>query len=293
MSKNVFSGSLSPSDEKKLRQELIDNGFSLAKVQHAFWQAQKDRVFITFFQNGKIVIQGKNAGDYAKQFLFPLRNDQTIPGLESIKSLSQWIGTDESGKGDFFGPLVVAALHVNKKSERALWLLGVRDSKTIADQKIIQLASDIKKSFSHSVVSISPYRYNSLYEKYHNLNRLLTAAHVQVITNLVEKTNCFVVIADKFGDERLLHHALQDVSHLTLVQKNQAEINLAVAGASILAREKYIQSLDELSQKYEMNFPLGASSEVIEVAQKFVKQYGKEELKSVAKIHFKTMRQVL
>ena len=292
MSKNIFSGKFNPADENKLRNILEKDNFILSDVQHAFWQARRERLFITFYRSGKVLIQGKNATDYAEQYLFPLKSKQNIYGLESVKSLSNWIGTDESGKGDFFGPLVVAALHVNKKTEQKLWLMGVRDSKSIPDEKIIELASAIKKTFSFSVVIYAPDKYNNLYAKVKNLNLLLAAAHAQVINNLIEKTNCDVVISDKFGDEKLIQNALGDTSNITLIQQNRAEANLAVAGASILAREKFLKSLDKLSNKYLMNFPCGVSSKVTKAGKRFVQQFGKADLANVAKIHFKTIKQV-
>jgi len=292
MSKNVFSGKFDPADEGRLRENLEKDNFILSGVQHAFWQAQRERLFITFYRSGKVLIQGKNATDYAEQYLLPLKTKQNIHGLEYIKSLKNWIGTDESGKGDFFGPLVVGALYVNKKSEQKLWAMGVCDSKSISDQKIIELAKEIKKVFPFSVVTFTPDKYNKLYSGIKNLNQLLATAHAQAIKNLIEKTNCDVVIADKFGEEKLIQNALGNTINLTLIQKNRAEENLAVAGASILAREKFIKGLDNLSNKYQINFPAGASNKVIDAAKLFVQRFGKEELANVAKIHFKTIKQL-
>ena len=276
MSKNVFSGKFDPGDESILRKNLEKDNFIITSVQHAFWQAQRERLFITFYRSGKVLIQGNNATGYAEHYLLPLKAKQNIHGLENIKSLKNWIGTDESGKGDFFWPLVGGALHVNKKSDQKLWAMGVRDSKSISDQKIIEIAGAIKKAFHFSVVTFTPGKYNKLYSELKNLNQLLAMAHAQAIKNLIEKTNCDVVIADKFGEEKLIQNALGDTTNLSLIQKNRAEENLAVAGASILAREKFIKGLEELSNKYQMNFPVGASSKVIETAKRFVRQFGKE-----------------
>lgn len=293
MGKNVFTSKFEPQDEAKLRKILENDGFELAPVEHAYWQAQKVRTFITFYRSGKVVIRGKDVEESVGKYLSSLKSEQEIHGLESISDLNEWIGTDESGKGDFFGPLVVAALHVNKKSEHRLWSLGVQDSKKMTDQKIIELASIIKKSYVHSVVSILPKKYNQLYQQYNNLNKLLASAHAKAIENLLEKTSCSVVLSDKFGDESLIHNALGENVHITLIQKNRAEENLAVAGASILAREKFISGLNKLFLTYEMHFPPGASKNVVDTAEQFVKRFGEHELQNIAKLHFKTTKQII
>ena len=292
MSKNIFSGKFNVAEENNLRKILQKDGFILTQVQHAYWQAKKDRIFITFYKSGQVVIQGKSATDVADVYLSSLKSQQNIFGLDSIKSLDNWIGTDESGKGDFFGPLVVAALYVDKKVEHNLWLMGVRDSKKMTDQKISQLAHSIRKNIPHSVVTFSPDKYNKFYNHYNNLNRQLASAHAQAIQNLVEKTGCQIVIADKFADEKLIKNAIGNDMDITLIQKNKAEANIAVAGASILARDKFIRSMDELSLKYQMNFLPGASNKVVDVAKRFIQRFGKNKLNSVAKVHFKTMKQL-
>ncbi|OQX95074.1 ribonuclease HIII [candidate division KSB1 bacterium 4572_119] len=293
MPKSVFSSKVDIKDEKKLKQTLEKDGFVLEPVDHAFWQAKKDRVFITFYRSGKVVIRGKNIDGYADKYLGELKTNQEIHGLEKVHNLREWIGTDESGKGDFFGPLVVAALYVDKKLEHKLWQLGVQDSKKITDSRIVETAKQIRRNFTHSVVTILPMKYNQIYEKYRNLNKLLAYAHAQAIKNLMEKTSCRVIIADKFGDEKLIYDALGETKDLTLIQRNKAEANLAVAGASILAREKFVTSLDSLTDKYGLTFPPGASSNVITAGRRFIQKYGQNELKNVAKLHFKTTKRLV
>ena len=290
MAKSYFSSKFNPAAQSELRKQLEKDGFVLKDVDHAFWQARKERNFITFYRSGKVVIQGKNVQEYVDKYLTFLKSNQSIHGLESITDLQNWIGTDESGKGDVFGPLVVAALYIDKKSEHKLWLLEAKDSKKMSTQKIIETAKLVKKIFIHTVVSLPPKKYNKLYQQFGNLNKLLAFAHAQAIQNLIEKTSCSVVISDKFGDEAILQDALGNTKDFKLIQKVRAEDNLAVAGASILARAKFVESLDQLSQKYEMDFPPGASKKVGIALQRFLHKYGKDELKNVAKTHFKTIQ---
>ena len=147
------------------------------------------------------------------------------------------IGTDESGKGDYFGPLVAAGVFVPEGQGEVLKELGVRDSKRISDNRIRDLAEQIKSGYPHSVVSIGPERYNALYTKIKNLNKLLAWAHARVIENILEEVNCGRVVADQFGDEGYIRNALMKRGKdIELIQRTKAEDDPAVAAASILAR---------------------------------------------------------
>src|SRR5205085_11050038 len=115
-----------------------------------------------------------------------------------------WIGIDESGKGDYFGPLVIAAVHVTPRIEEDLLALNVRDSKKISDGMIKKLEVDIKTLCRHSVIAIGPERYNELYAKIRNLNRLLAWGHAKALETLLEQVPCARAISDQFGDERLI-----------------------------------------------------------------------------------------
>jgi ribonuclease HIII len=206
-----------------------------------------------------------------------------------------YIGVDESGKGDFFGPLVIAGIVSSDEINQKLITLGVRDSKKLSDKKIVELAEEIKKICIYEIVVINPKRYNELTQKL-NLNRVLAWGHARVIENLLgkaesEKIVCTMAISDKFGDEHYLIESLMTKGKkIELVQRHKAEADPAVASASILARNEFLSRLKLLSEKYKIEFPRGASSKVVEVAGDFVKKYGRGELNNVAKIHFRTSK---
>ena len=203
------------------------------------------------------------------------------------------IGIDESGKGDYFGPLVIAAVHVTPESEPDLRLIEVRDSKRISDGRILEMAPDIRQVCKHSVVAIGPQRYNELYAKIRNLNRLLGWGHARALENLLEQVDCSLVIADQFGDERFVRSALLEKGkQVRLIQKPKAETDLAVAAASILARAEFLLRLKRLSEDVGTSLPKGASSAVELAARMVVKKHGKERLSTVAKMHFKTTQAV-
>jgi len=216
-----------------------------------------------------------------------------VPAATSLSSLNR-IGIDESGKGDYFGPLVIAAVFVTPVLEQDLALMQVRDSKKISDERILEMAPDIRLLCPHSLVAIGPQRYNELYAKIKNLNRLLAWGHARGLENLLQQVECDLAIADQFGDERLILNALQEKGkQIRLVQRTKAESDLAVAAASILARAEFLQRLDRLSQELNTTLPKGASPAVELAGRMVVKKYGRDRLGTVAKLHFKTTKQVL
>lgn len=204
------------------------------------------------------------------------------------------IGIDESGKGDYFGPLVIAGVYVSSDQEELLRESGVRDSKAIADKKAVALAEQIRETCPFTVVVIGPERYNSLHASFKNLNKLLAWGHARAIENLLEKVACTRVVADQFGDERFLKNALMAKGReVILIQKPRAEEEIAVAAASIIARAEFLRRLQDLSARYSVPLPKGASDVVIRAGQAFVQRHSSDALGQVAKLHFRTTERVL
>ena len=204
------------------------------------------------------------------------------------------IGIDESGKGDYFGPLVIAAVFVDETTQNELALMAVRDSKKISDGRILELAPDIRTICPHSVIAIGPQKYNQLYAKIKNLNRLLAWGHAKALETLLERVPCSRAISDQFGDERLILNALQDKGRkIVLAQLTKAEADLAVAAASILARAEFLLRLKRLSDEIGTTLPKGASPAVELAGRMIVKKHGEQRLSTVAKLHFKTTKAVL
>jgi len=205
------------------------------------------------------------------------------------------IGIDESGKGDYFGPLVIAAVFVDGTTQGELALMQVRDSKKLSDGRVLELAPDIKTICPHSIIAIGPQKYNELYAKIKNLNRLLAWGHAKALENLLERgVVCERAISDQFGDERLILNALQEKGRkIVLEQRTKAESDLAVAAASILARAEFLIRLKRLSTEVGTTLPKGASPAVELAAKMIIKKHGRERLDSVAKLHFKTTQSIL
>lgn len=204
------------------------------------------------------------------------------------------IGVDESGKGDFFGPLCVAGVLVDEKSEKLFEDCGIKDSKKLSDKKILELEKIIKSNSPHSVVVISNAKYNELYTKIKNLNKLLAWAHARVIENISQNNQCDYALSDKFGDESLIKSALMENGRkIELRQAVRAESDIAVAAASILARAAFVKKIAGMESDYGCKFPKGCSDLVKTAADEFISKHGKQKLNEVCKMHFKTYKEIL
>lgn len=204
------------------------------------------------------------------------------------------IGTDEAGKGDYFGYLVIAGVMIRTpEEEEKLVKAGVTDSKKLSDKRIQALASEITANYLHDIVMISPAKYNQLYEKFGNLNRLLAWGHARVIENLLDQAPCSYAISDQFGDEKYILQALQKRGKaITVVQRPRAESDVAVAAGSILARATFVRTLARLSQEVGMELPKGATH-IIEPGKQLVARHGADILAKVAKLHFRSTEKIL
>ncbi|MFH1701468.1 MAG: ribonuclease HIII [Candidatus Zixiibacteriota bacterium] len=203
------------------------------------------------------------------------------------------IGVDESGKGDFFGPLVIAAVCLKPDQFQKLIDMGVKDSKNISDKKIQRLSGEIKNQCEFDVIIINPLKYNQLYQKIKNLNQLLGWGHARAIENLLAKTSAKRAISDKFGNEKFIRdNLLEKGKMIELIQKVRGEAHPAVAAASIVARAEFVKRMDSLSKEVGFKLPLGASMIVDNAGRELVKKEGRGILDKTAKIHFKNYKKI-
>jgi len=203
------------------------------------------------------------------------------------------LGVDESGKGDFLGPLVIAGVLADEKGAVLLQDRKVRDSKKISDNRILELSRWIKGNFIHSIVTIGPEKYNQLYEKIGNLNKLLAWGHSRIIENIASENSVDLAVSDKFGRSDFIERALmKNGRKIKLRQQVRAEVIVQVAAGSILARAGYIKYMKKLSDLYAMVLPKGAGNIVDDAARNFINKYGRAELAKIAKLHFKNYKKV-
>lgn len=260
----------------------------ITKPQYTFFQAKNKNWQVSFYTSGKVLVQGKDI-NYIVQKYFDESFEKNEISKEGEIAPYPHMGIDESGKGDFFGPLVVAGCFLTEQNAVELKQLGAMDSKKLDDKKILLLAQTIKEKAIYDVVVIGNKKYNELYSKFKNLNCLLAWGHSTVLENILNKTECNLAISDKFGDEKFIKNALKEKgSNIKLIQQTKAEQDTAVACASILARAEFVKRISLMSKEYEMDFPKGANDIVLKQGEKFVQKFGFEELKNVSKSHFKT-----
>ena len=277
---------------------LTEAGFEFETKPYALFAAQKKsvKVNVVVYEKGpKVVVQGKGTAEFVEFMLEPQVLGVAEQGYEELHHPEQFathIGIDESGKGDLFGPLVVAGVYVNRDIVLQLKELGVMDSKKISgDKRILELADAIKAipGLSWDVLMMKPERYNELYKTFRNLNKLLAWGHARVIENLLEQQpDC------PFANPKVLQAALMERGKkMELRQRTKAEADPAVAAASILAREKFVWWLRETGKRLGYPLQKGVSSEVKKTAKLFLEQKGADEFPKLAKMHFRTAFEVL
>lgn len=291
---NTYTQKITALQADKIKELLTIKNASFDVIQYSVWRAKTSSFQATYYTSGKFLIQGKEVDNIAKEVDEILGLKSTVE-QESIFECNEekYIGTDESGKGDFFGPLVVAGVQVDNNNKQKFIDLGIKDSKKLDDKKILVLANQIKANSVHSVVVMTPIKYNELYNKFNNLNKLLAWGHARAIENILEKSPCNYALADKFGDESLIKNALmQKGKNIILNQMVRAEADIAVAAASVLARAEFVKRMQDLENKYELPLSKGASAKVVEQAKDFVQTYTFERLNEVAKMHFKTVNEL-
>ncbi len=301
-----YTCKLTEAQAAALQGWLQTHGYEFRDAPYARFAAEKDKVNVVFYpakkgQDGKLVLQGKGTQEFIEFVLEPEILKEARLGYETVLNpelLLPRLGVDESGKGDFFGPLCVAGVYVNESVVNAWKGAGIRDSKNISsDQRIKELAELIRGTAGcvSSVVPIGDEAYNRLYQKMRSVNSLLAWGHARVIENLMGQRHRMTppplrAISDQFASNKdTVAKALMPLGReIELVQKHRAEEDLAVAAASILARHEFVTRLGKLEKEFDMKLPRGASAAVDAAAKEFIAKQGAGNLPKVAKMHFRT-----
>ncbi|HOI36452.1 MAG TPA: ribonuclease HIII [Bacillota bacterium] len=295
-------------DTVLLAQFAVARGWEVCQdrvIQHGRQMKISDgqnHATVAIYSTGKVLVQGRRSNltdELAAWCSSHLQGDVSRAGGRqgaagppdpARASGIPRIGIDESGKGDYFGPMVAAGVYVDRESESALIEIGVVDSKRLPDARISKLAASIRNRCPHSVVPIGPARYNQLYVSMRNVNVMLAWAHARCLENLLTQVECGLAVSDQFGDESYLTRALMEKGRqVKLEQHPRAEVDVAVAAASILARDEFVRRLAALSHQAGIELPKGASDpRIVAVGCEIASKGGREVLANYAKLHFRT-----
>ena len=297
----MHTGKLTDAQASALQAALVARNWKPRTVPYARFAFESDKTNIVFYESGKLVVQGKGTQELVEFLLEPEILKEVKLGYETIlhpELLLPRIGVDESGKGDFFGPLCIAGVYVNESVINAWKDAGIRDSKNISsDKRISDLAELIRKTPGCVVdsVVVGNEAYNRLYSKMRSVNTLLAWGHARVIENLMGKRYQMnpppvKAISDQFAASKsVIEKALMKEGRgIQLVQRHKAEEDIAVAAASILARDAFVKGLAKLEKDFSLKLPKGASAAVDAAAKEFVAARGAGELQKVSKLHFRT-----
>lgn len=297
----IYTCKLTDEQAATLKSCLETRNYSFREVPYARFAGEKEKTNVVFYESGKLVIQGKGTQEFVEFVLEPEVLKQARLGYEAVLNpdlLLPRIGVDESGKGDFFGPMCVAGVYVNEAIINAWKNAGVRDSKNISsDKKIADLAKLIRETPGcvTTVVPIGNEAYNRLYAKMRSVNTVLAWGHARVIENLMGQKHRMNpppvrAISDQFASSKsVVEKSLMSLGRsIELVQRHKAEEDLAVAAASILARDEFVKRLAGLGGDYGVELPKGAGANVDARAKELFSKHGAEVLSRIAKMHFRT-----
>jgi len=277
-----------------LRQLLNDEQFDFRRLDHAHFQARSEGVVVSAYRSGKVVVQGKNAGALLGRAGFEVEDAEAAGGGGAFALDRITVGSDESGKGDYFGPLVVAAVVVQPEQVVTLQKAGVRDCKKMADSVVLRSAKAIRDLCPHSVIRMDPVDYNERHAAEGNVALFLSRMHAEAIAKAVaDAPRCEGIVIDKFTFASRLEDALTAAGvDLPVVIRTKAEDNPAVAAASVLARAEFLIALKELGEDWGVELKKGASGAVEAMARDIFRVGGMPALDTIAKTHFRTTTRV-
>ncbi len=299
------------------KQEMIEffEEFKRPKTPaYAIFQADDADTVVTLYESGKAVFQGISADISAQMWiererhLNPLKKVETTNSEKKEKKekekivinpkiyYSNSIGSDEVGTGDYFGPIVVTSAYVTKEDISFLEEIGVKDSKKLTDEKILEIVPKIIKKIKYYSIVLSNKEYNQKYSSDINMNKIKAILHNKVLNNLTnEVKNYDYVVVDEFAKPYVYFNYLKDIPNvyrkITFMTKAEDKC-LSVACASIISRYIFIKEFSKLSENLGILLPKGASTSVDEVGVKIVKKYGIEKLDEIAKVSFKNTEKI-
>jgi ribonuclease HIII len=284
---------LSPARAHELRAKLSAGDFEFRQVPYALFSVKGAGVVATLYESGKLVVQGSDPELFVVRYA-DLEAPSPAPARAADKATlhlhEPLVGSDETGKGDYFGPLVVAAVRIEPAQAQELAHWNIAESKLITDERALRMAAFLRERVAHAIERLDPPQYNEAYPRYKGLNPLLAELHAKAIGRVARKGDR--VLVDQFAHERVMQAATRGLD-VRLEQAHRAEANPVVAAASVLARAEFLLALRELSEDAAVELHKGAGSPVDAVGVKLVRERGTEALGRYAKLHFKNTKKIL
>jgi ribonuclease HIII len=279
--------------QRALRDRLAAEQFELRQVPYATISVKGAGVVATLYESGKLVVQGDDPELFVARYTdlespseSPAR-ESSVPSFDLREPL---VGCDETGKGDYFGPLVVCAVRMEPVQARGISEWNIAESKLISDERALRLAAFLRERVAHALERVDPPEYNRIYPSYKGLNPMLAELHAKAIAKLARKGDR--VLVDQFANERVMQTATRGLD-IRLEQAHRAEANPVVAAASVLARAEFLLALRELSEKAGIPLHKGAGAPVDAVGLHLVRERGPDVLGEFAKLHFKNTQKIL
>lgn len=303
------------SENTKKEMEEFFTDFKRGKTPpYAVFQADDADCVVTVYESGKAVFQGMNA-DLSAQLWIERERHLNPHKLVDVKNIddkkkeknkkefidskiyhANAIGSDEVGTGDYFGPIVVTSAYVAKENIPWLEELGVKDSKKMNDEKILQIVPQIIKKIPYKSVILSNKEYNDRYSDDNNMNKLKAILHNKVLIQLTNEIHDWeYVIVDQFAQPFVYFNYLKNskaiFKNITFLTKGEDK-SLAVACASLISRFIFLKEFNKISESLNIFLPKGASDKVDEIGVKIVQKYGFDILKDIAKLNFKNTEKI-
>lgn len=282
---------------------------------YAIFQADEADTVVTLYSSNKVVFQGRSADIDANMWkemerhLNPTKkvemtNSEDKKKKDKLDKLEEkntkvyyanTIGSDEVGTGDYFGPIVVCACYVTKENIPFLEEIGVKDSKKLTDDKILENVPKFIKKIPYECMILSNQEYNEKYTTDMNMNKIKAVLHNKVLMKMASRFNADYIVVDQFAEPRVYYNYLKDtnyVKNITFMTKAEDKC-LSVACASLISRYVFLKEFDKLGESIGMFLIKGASDKVDEMGKKIVEKYGKEKLTQIAKLNFKNTEKIL
>lgn len=266
----------------------------LSTPPYAEYQVKPENCTITSYFSGKVVFQGKDATIYAAAYDSEIKKEK--PKTVSFSDNQPHAGSDEVGTGDYFGPVCVSACFIGQQDLEWVKSCKVNDSKQLTDEKILEIAPKLMEKLTHSLLIVSPSKYNQIHQNY-NMNQIKAILHNQAYLHLQAKLQQLpkLAVVDQFTPEKSYYRYLigqKDIVRGLHFETKAESHYLAVACASMIARYAFLKSWEAMETQYEMSLGKGAGTKVDQDGVAFIEKYGKERLGEIAKLHFKNTEKI-